>query len=130
MRRIGEELAKRDSYVTIRDLAERTAGEARARASALEAERTEQIKEIERLTTLERQGADKREQLYAAEERGRAAQRQLRDLAQRLDEARTREARRAAIEAAHAQFQGADEEERRLAGLFQEWRTTSDELHA
>ncbi len=130
IRAIDDELAKRDAYINRRETAERTEREANELSKRLDAERTAQMEDLQRLTGLQQQATDKRERLHQAEEQARAAERQLRELAQRLLEARAAVARRAEIERAHEEFQRADEEERTLAALFQDWRLASDDLRA
>lgn len=129
IRNTDDELAKREGYIALRQTAEQTEREAAELVDRLDAERIAQMEEITRLSNIERQAADKRELLQRAEDRTRTTERQLRELAQRLNDARAVESRRTEIERAHEEFQRADEEERGLAALFQDWRVASDELH-
>jgi DNA repair protein SbcC/Rad50 len=130
VRGIDEELAKREAYVALRETAERTERETTALREQLDAERTDRIKEIERLAAVQREAAEKRQLLQQAEERVRVAERQLQDLAQRIKEAQAIGARCSEIERAHDEFQRLDSEERALAALFDDWHAVSDELHA
>ena len=130
IRNIDAELAERDAYLELRATAEQVEREATQTVAGLDAERTELIKEIQRLVTVEKEAVERREALLRAEDRVRATERQLRELEQRLEEAQVVERRRAEIEHAHAEFERADQEERRLAALFQDWHVASDELRA
>jgi len=129
IRNTDDELAKREGYVALRQTAEQTERKAAELVNRLDAERISQIQEITRLSTIERQAADKRELLQRAEDRAHTAERQLHELAQRLNDARAVESRRPEIERGHEEFRRADEEERGLAALFQDWRVASDEFH-
>ena len=73
IRNIDEQLEKRESFVAQRDTAEHTEREAARLVAALDGERTTQIKEIEHLTSIQRELTEKRELLHQGEDRMRGS---------------------------------------------------------
>lgn len=130
IRGIETELAKRQEYAE--RLAETTDLERQSRelVELVTAERTDLMREVERLVGVERLAAEKKNAQYTAQERATSLDRQLQDLGRRVAEADALTLRADDIERAFAEHQRLEEEEQAMASRFEEWCGTRDALNA
>lgn len=127
---IDAELQRREEYQRREAEAARIEREAGAIRDRLAAEREGLLAEVERLRAVEREAQGKERAWRSALERTSTLERQLRDLARRVEEATVLVEQAGAIEERFARYTSLEEQEHALAARFEPWRTTQEALRA
>jgi exonuclease SbcC len=128
IRAIETELAKREEYTARLGQTIDLERQARELVDRVTTNRTELMREVDRLLGVERLAAEKKAAHAAIQERAMSVERQLRELAEQLARAQALTGQAEQVERQFAEHQQAEREEQDLASRFDTWNTARDQL--